>query len=134
MRVISCPLNSVNRRLPCLWCDGRSGEDMLICRVGLAYIGAKFREFIGYWIILRRCSIFQTRLCATPNGRMFANDELVIVQKEEAGVLTRYRSVSLLGSGKIARNTETVLCIHQVSYLDDPKREAAMLTNIFSSI
>jgi len=62
---------------------------------------------------------------------MFANDELVVVQKEEAGVGTPYRSGSLLGFGKIARNTEAVLCIHQVSGPDDPKREAAILTNIF---
>lgn len=48
--------------------------------------------------------------CAVPNGGMFANDELVIVHKEETGVLTRYRSVSL-GFRKIAGNTEAVVCI-----------------------
>ena len=64
---------------------------------------------------------------------MFANDELVIIQKGEAGVLTHYRSVSLLGFGKIVRNTEAVLCIHHISDPDDPKREAGMLTNILSS-
>jgi hypothetical protein len=65
---------------------------------------------------------------------MFVNDELVIVQKEEAGVLVHYRNVSLLGFGKIARNTEAVLCVHQVSDPNDPKREAGMQTNIFSSV
>jgi len=62
--------------------------DMLVCRAGLAYIAAKFREFIDCWIISRRCSICQTRLCAAMNVGMFANDELVIVQKEGAGILT----------------------------------------------
>jgi hypothetical protein len=63
---------------------------------------------------------------------MFANDELVILQKEEAGVLTHYRSVSLLGFGKIVRNTEAVYT--SVSDPYDPKREAGMLTNILSSV
>jgi len=70
--------------------------DVLVCRVGVAYIGAKLKEFIGCWIISRRCSICQTRLCAAPDVGIFANDELVIVQKEEARVLTHYRSASLL--------------------------------------
>jgi len=64
---------------------------------------------------------------------MFENDELVIVQKEEARVLTHCRSTSLLGFGKIARNTEAVLCIHQVSDPDNPNREARMLPSILSS-
>lgn len=97
----------------------------------MAYIGAKFREFIDCWIISRR---FQTRLCKTPKGGMFANDELVIVQKKEAGVLTHYRSVSLLRFGKIPGTTEAVLCIHNVSDPHDPKHEVGMLTNILSSI
>jgi len=49
-------------------------------------------------------------------------------------VFSHYRSVSLVGFREIARNTEAVLCIHQVSDPDDSKREAGMLTNILSSI
>ena len=108
--------------------------DILVCIAGLAYIGTKVREFIDCWIISRRCSIFQTRLCATPNGGMFANDESVIMQEDEAGVLTHCRKISLLGFGKIVRNTEAVLCIHKVSDPYDSKCEAGMLTNILSSI
>jgi hypothetical protein len=55
-------------------------------------------------------------------------------RKRLVGVLTHYRSVSLLGFGKIVRNTEVALCIHHVSDPDDPKREAGMLTSILSSI